>query len=131
MGAELVAAVDQGELGRDRREESLEDEDDGAGDGQAPERLPVDAVLVNIGFSNTLGPIRHWGLDIEGSSIKVDGMMQTSRSGVFAAGDIATNPGKLKLIATGFGEACVAVNYAKHYLDPSANIFPGHSSNMK
>jgi thioredoxin reductase (NADPH) len=98
---------------------------------KAEERLPVDAVLVNIGFSNTLGPIRHWGLDIEGSSIKVDGMMQTSRSGVFAAGDIATYPGKLKLIATGFGEACVAVNYAKHYLDPSANIFPGHSSNMK
>jgi thioredoxin reductase len=98
---------------------------------KAEERLPVDAVLVNIGFSNTLGPIRHWGLDIEGSSIKVDGMMQTSRPGVFAAGDIATYPGKLKLIATGFGEACVAVNYAKHYLDPSANIFPGHSSNMK
>jgi thioredoxin reductase (NADPH) len=98
---------------------------------KAEERLPVDAVLVNIGFSNTLGPIRHWGLDIEGSQIKVDGMMQTSRPGVFAAGDIATYPGKLKLIATGFGEACVAVNYAKHYLDPSANIFPGHSSNMK
>jgi thioredoxin reductase (NADPH) len=37
----------------------------------------------------------------------------------------------LKLIATGFGEAAIAVNYAKHYLDPSANIFPGHSSNMK
>ena len=37
-------------------------------------------------------------------------MMQTSRPGIFAAGDIATFPGKLKLIATGFGEACVAVN---------------------
>jgi thioredoxin reductase (NADPH) len=35
------------------------------------------------------------------------------------------------LIATGFGEACIAVNFAKHYLDPKANIFPGHSSNMK
>ena len=49
----------------------------------------------------------------------------------FAAGDVATFPGKLKLIATGFGEACVAVNYAKHFLDPAANIFPGHSSNLK
>ena len=39
--------------------------------------------------------------------------------------------GLLKLIATGFGEACIAANYAKHYLDPAANIFPGHSSNMK
>ena len=98
---------------------------------KAEETLDVDAVLVNIGFSNSLGPIKDWGLEIEGSQIKVDGMMQTSRPGVFAAGDICTYPGKLKLIATGFGEACIAVNYAKHYLDPSANIFPGHSSNMK
>ena len=98
---------------------------------KAEQTLAVDAVLVNIGFTNSLGPIRHWGLDIEGGQVKVDGMMNTSRPGVFAAGDICTYPGKLKLIATGFGEACVAVNYAKHYLDPSANIFPGHSSNLR
>src|SRR5687768_860321 len=98
---------------------------------KAEETLDLDAVLVNIGFSNSLGPIKDWGLDIEGAQVKVDSMMHTSRPGVFAAGDICTYPGKLKLIATGFGEACIAVNYAKHYLDPSANIFPGHSSNMK
>jgi ferredoxin/flavodoxin---NADP+ reductase len=95
------------------------------------ETLEVNDVLVNIGFVNALGPIKEWGLEIEGSQIKVDSMMQTLRPGVFAAGDICTYPGKLKLIATGFGEACIAVNYARHYLDPSANIFPGHSSNMK
>jgi len=95
------------------------------------ETLEVDDVLVNIGFQNSLGPIKTWGLEIEGSQIKVDSMMQTNRPGVFAAGDICTYAGKLKLIATGFGEACIAVNFAKHYLDPSANIFPGHSSNMK
>jgi thioredoxin reductase len=93
--------------------------------------IEVDDVLVNIGFVNSLGPIKSWGLEIEGSQIKVDSMMQTARRGIFAAGDICTYPGKLKLIATGFGEACIAVNYAKHYLDPHANIFPGHSSNMK
>jgi thioredoxin reductase (NADPH) len=98
---------------------------------KSEELLEVDAVLVNIGFETALGPIAHWGLEIEGGQIKVDGMMQASRPGIFAAGDIATFPGKLKLIATGFGEACIAVNFAKHYLDPSANIFPGHSSNMK
>jgi thioredoxin reductase (NADPH) len=98
---------------------------------KAEETLPVDAVLVNIGFNNSLGPIKDWGLDLEGAAIKVDSMMRTSRPGIFAAGDICTLPGKLKLIATGFGEACIAVNYAKHYLDPAANIFPGHSSNMK
>lgn len=92
--------------------------------------LDIDAVLVNIGFESSLGPIRHWGLDLEGAQIRVDDVMMTSRPGIFAAGDICTYPGKLKLIATGFGEACTAVNYAKHYLDPDANIFPGHSSNM-
>lgn len=95
------------------------------------ESLSVDAVLVNIGFDSSLGPIREWGLDIEGAQIKVDGMMQTNVPGIFAAGDICTYPGKLKLIATGFGEACIAANYAKHYLDPGANIFPGHSSARK
>lgn len=97
----------------------------------AEETLELDAVLVNIGFVNSLGPIKDWGLEIEGGSIKVDSMMQTSRLGIFAAGDICTYPGKLKLIATGFGEAAIAVNYAKHYIDPAAHIFPGHSSAMK
>lgn len=93
--------------------------------------LEVDHVLVNIGFETSLGPIKDWGLDIEGGQIVVDSMMRTSREGVFAAGDICTFDGKLRLIATGFGEACIAVNYAKVYLDPQANAFPGHSSNMK
>jgi thioredoxin reductase (NADPH) len=56
--------------------------------------------------------------------------MATNRPGVFAAGDICTYEGKLKLIATGVGEVCIAVNYAKVYTDPSAKLFPGHSSNM-
>jgi len=98
---------------------------------QAEETLDLDAVLVNIGFVNSLGPIKDWGLEIEGGSIKVDSMMQTTQPGIFAAGDICTYPGKLKLIATGFGEAAIAVNYAKHYIDPAAHIFPGHSSAMK
>jgi thioredoxin reductase (NADPH) len=93
--------------------------------------LDVDHVIVNIGFDTSLGPIKEWGLETEGGQIKVDQMMHTSRAGIFAAGDVATFPGKLKLIATGFGEACIAVNFAKHYLDPGANVFPGHSSNMK
>jgi ferredoxin/flavodoxin---NADP+ reductase len=93
--------------------------------------VEIDTLLVNIGFHSSLGPIKDWGLEIEGGSIKVDAMMQTNIPGIFAAGDIAAFPGKLKLIATGFGEACIAVNFAKHFIDPKANIFPGHSSNMK
>jgi thioredoxin reductase (NADPH) len=56
--------------------------------------------------------------------------METSLPAVYAAGDIASFPGKLKLIATGVGEICVAVNYAKTRIDPSAKAFPGHSSNL-
>jgi hypothetical protein len=39
-------------------------------------------------------------------------------------------PGKLKLISTGFGEAAIAVNCAKNYIDPSSKFFPGHSSDF-
>jgi thioredoxin reductase (NADPH) len=98
---------------------------------KAEHALEVDHVLVNIGFETSLGPIKDWGLSIDGGQVVVDSMMRTSREGIFAAGDICTFPGKLKLIATGFGEACIAVNYAKNYIDPQASIFPGHSSNMK
>jgi thioredoxin reductase (NADPH) len=98
---------------------------------QETQTFAVDAVLVNIGFVNSLGPIKHWGLELQGGSIRVDSTMQTNRPGIFAAGDVASYPGKLKLIATGFGEAATAVNHAKRYLDPTANVFPGHSTNMK
>jgi thioredoxin reductase (NADPH) len=95
------------------------------------QELPVDAVIVNFGFISSLGPIAEWGIDIEGGSIVVDSRMETSIPGIFAAGDITTYPGKLKLIAVGFGEAPTAVNNAKVYLDPSAKLSPGHSSNLK
>ncbi|MGW9126768.1 NAD(P)/FAD-dependent oxidoreductase [Paenibacillus chitinolyticus] len=93
--------------------------------------LDVDAVIVNFGFVSSLGPIAEWGLQIESGSIVVDSRMETNVPGIFAAGDITTYPGKLKLIAVGFGEAPTAVNNAKVYLDPSAKLSPGHSSNMK
>jgi len=91
----------------------------------------VDDVIINFGFVSSLGPIAEWGLDIDGGSIVVDSRMESSIPGVFAAGDITTYPGKLKLIAVGFGEAPTAVNNAKVYMDPDAKLSPGHSSNMK
>ncbi|WP_256710493.1 NAD(P)/FAD-dependent oxidoreductase [Paenibacillus sp. FSL H8-0548] len=94
-------------------------------------RLDVDAVIVNYGFVSSLGPIAYWGIDIQNGSIVVDTRMETNISGIFAAGDITTYPGKLKLIAVGFGEAPTAVNNAKVYVDPAAKLSPGHSSNMK
>lgn len=93
--------------------------------------LDVDAVIVTFGFISSLGPIAEWGFDIEAGSIVVDSRMETSIPGIFAAGDITVYPGKLKLIAVGFGEAPTAVNNAKVYIDPEAKLSPGHSSNMK
>ena len=46
------------------------------------------------------------------------------------AGDIATYDGKVKLIASGFGEAPVAINQAKHYIDPNAKSQHLHSTSM-
>ena len=56
--------------------------------------------------------------------------METGLSGIYAAGDITTYPGKLKLIAAGFSEAAVAVNQAVHHMYPAKKINPGHSSNL-
>lgn len=94
-------------------------------------RLDVDAVLALIGFKPDLGPIASWGLELERNSIRVGPHMETNIPGVFAAGDIATYDGKLELIATGFAEACVAVNYAVHHINPAARVNPGHSTNLK
>lgn len=92
--------------------------------------LDVDAVIVNFGFVSSLGPIKNWGIELEKGSIVVNSKMETNIPGIYAAGDIATYPGKVKLIAVGFGEAPTAVNNAKGYIDPDAKLQPGHSSSM-
>jgi thioredoxin reductase len=90
--------------------------------------LDVDAIVLGLGFLANLGPIKQWGLEIVKNSIIVDRTLQTNLPGVYAVGDIATYEGKLKLIATATAEAAVAINYAKHYIDPSAKVAPGHST---
>jgi thioredoxin reductase (NADPH) len=92
--------------------------------------IPMDCVLPQLGFVSSLGAIAEWGLDIEKNDIRVSPTMETNLPGIYAAGDITTYPGKLKLIATGVAEACVAVNHAVHAINPSARFEPGHSSNM-
>jgi thioredoxin reductase (NADPH) len=94
------------------------------------EHFPCDAVVVNIGFKSNLGPIKDWGLNIVKNQILVNNRYETNIPGVFAAGDVCTFEGKLKLIATGVGEAATAVCFAKMHIDPEAKLFPGHSSDM-
>lgn len=89
---------------------------------------PADTVIAALGFTADLGPIANWGLDLDRKQILVDTTMQTNRPGIFAAGDIVEYPGKVRLIAVGFGEVATAVNNAAPVIDPSAKVFPGHSS---
>lgn len=92
--------------------------------------LDVDAVLALLGFKPDLGPIRKWGLELEKTRIRVSHLMETNVPGIYAAGDIVEYEGKLDLIATGFAEACIAVNNAVHFVDPDARVNPGHSTSM-
>jgi ferredoxin/flavodoxin---NADP+ reductase len=94
------------------------------------ETLEIDAVIPLLGFHSDLGAIKQWGLDTEKADIKVDQLMATNVPGIYAAGDITSYLGKLKLIATGAAEACIAVNNAVHLINPKLKVNPGHSSNM-
>jgi thioredoxin reductase (NADPH) len=92
------------------------------------EHFECDEVCVNIGFKSSLGPLKEWGLEIEKNQIKVNDRFETNIPRLFAVGDVASYGTKLKLIATGVGEAATAVCFAKTYLDPEAKLFPGHIS---
>lgn len=98
--------------------------------GDALVELDVDDVLVNFGFVSSLGPINFWGLDIEKNSIVVNSKMETNIEGIYATGDICNYEGKVKLIATGFGEAPIAVSNAKVYIDPTAKVQAPHSTSI-
>ncbi len=90
--------------------------------------LPVDEIILSLGFTTNLGPVKTWGLEMEGNDVVVDRRMMTNIPGVFAAGDVATYPGKVKLIATGVAEAAIAVNQAKVFIDPTARLQPAFST---
>lgn len=91
--------------------------------------LPAQTVVAALGFIADLGPIEAWGLELDHRAIRVDSTMRTARDRIYAAGDVASYDGKVKLIATGFGEAATAVNNIAVALNPEAHLFPGHSSN--
>lgn len=97
-------------------------------DGQVPYQQPCQAVVAALGFLADLGALQTWGLETDKRHVVVDTQMRTNLPRVFAAGDITEYPGKVRLIAVGFGEAATAVNNAAVAIDPDAHVFPGHSS---
>ena len=92
--------------------------------------VPCDVVLPMLGYVSDLGALAQWGLTLEKEEIVVNSCMETGQPGIYAAGDVTTYPGKLKLIASGFGEAATAVNQAVHWIYPEKKVSPQHSSNM-
>lgn len=98
--------------------------------GEHEEELALDDFLVNYGFSSSIGSMKTWGFTVERNSILTNSKMETTLEGVYAVGDIATYSGKVKVIATGFGEAPTAVNNAMAYINPDQRVQPMHSTSI-
>jgi thioredoxin reductase len=94
------------------------------------ESVKTQALIPALGHIANLGPLLAWGLATEGRQIVVDTTMATNIPGVFAIGDVTTYPGKVRIMAVGFGEAATAVNNLAAQLDPAQQIFPGHSTEL-
>ena len=98
--------------------------------GDDEKELKIDNFLINYGFTSSIGPMKNWGFDVKRNEIPVNTKMETSVSGIYAAGDICTYEGKIKLIATGFGEAPTAINNAMSYINPDERVQPMHSTSL-
>ncbi|MCG7335466.1 NAD(P)/FAD-dependent oxidoreductase [Sporosarcina sp. ACRSM] len=94
------------------------------------QHMPIDHLIVNYGNISSLGPLKEWGLEMDKNSVLVNSRMETNIEGIYAAGDITNYDGKVKLIAVGLGEAPIAVNHAKAYVDPKARLQPLHSTSI-
>ncbi len=98
--------------------------------GEDIQRLEADAFIVSYGFQSSLGAIQDWPLEKSAGRIQVDYKMESSLDRVFAIGDVCDYPGKIDLIATGFGEAPIAVNHAIHSIHPDQSIKPQQSTSL-
>jgi len=92
--------------------------------------LPADELVALYGLVSEPGPIAQWDLDMRGGRILVDTTTyESSRRGIFAAGDIAFYTNKQKLILSGFHEAALALRKAYHYAFPEKALVHVHTSN--
>ncbi len=81
--------------------------------------ITTDHLIPLFGLSPKLGPIEHWGLQIDKNAIEVNtDDYSTNVKGVYAIGDINTYTNKLKLILCGFHEAALMSHSAFKYINP-------------
>ncbi|MBE9606607.1 NAD(P)/FAD-dependent oxidoreductase [Acetobacteraceae bacterium H6797] len=84
--------------------------------------LAADYLMAFFGLSTELGPIAEWGFGLDRGRIEVNQTtLETSVPGIFAVGDVAVYPGKLKLILQAFSEGAMAA----HAIHPI--VFPGQA----
>jgi thioredoxin reductase (NADPH) len=126
LTASSVVMVTDAQISAVRGDPSVTEIDIAVGD--VTRTLPCEKLVAALGFTANLGPLLEWGIDIRKRQISVDTMGRTTVPGIYAAGDIVEYQGKVKLIATGFGEVATAVNNAAAYLNPDVSAFPGHLS---
>lgn len=79
--------------------------------------LETDFLIVNYGFISKNRQLEKWGINSRSNSASVSQKMETNIQGIFAAGDAANFDGKVKLIASGFGEVPTVINSIIHYLN--------------
>ncbi|MBU69983.1 MAG: ferredoxin-NADP reductase [Cupriavidus sp.] len=93
--------------------------------------LETDELVALYGLVSEPGPIAQWDLDMRAGRIAIEDTTtyETSRRGIFAAGDIAVYPNKQKLILSGFHEAALALRKAYHYAFPNKALVHMHTSN--
>jgi thioredoxin reductase (NADPH) len=99
-------------------------------DGSA-DRIDVSRVLPCYGFHADSASLSRFGARVEENAILVDSRMASDQPGIWAAGDGAIYPGKVRVLAADFGEACTAVNNITAAILPEAHVFPGYSSHRK
>lgn len=91
--------------------------------------ITADHLIVNYGFTADARILRDWPIDIKGATIPVNTNMATSTDLIYAIGDVVDYPGKMQLIASGFGEAPVAITQALQEIYPERKQ-PLHSTSL-
>lgn len=111
----LITPAEVVGLNGDEHLESIDIDENGA-----HRNIKADYFIPLFGLTPKLGPIAHWGLDIEKNAIKVNNALdyQTNIEGIYAIGDVNTYPGKLKLILCGFHEATLMCQSVYNKLNP-------------
>lgn len=81
-----------------------------------------DQIMVAYGFRANNRFVKKWGIDLDGTTIPVDRAMETNIDGIYAVGDVVSYPGRVPLIALGFGEAQIAITSIMRNLFPEKTL---------